>query len=134
MKIKNGALELLQKNKTLTKLFESKEIPIEVSFRLAEFARNVKPHVKLYLDMKYQLVNKFADKDSTGKIIMQNNNYMLSKHKKEFVQEFTKLCELEIDLEKPIIELGQWAQGTVNAIDIRELYPLIEFKFNTSNG
>ena len=133
MKIRNGALELLETNQTLKHLFETKEIPIETSFRLAEFAYQLKGPIEIYLSEKQKLVKRFADKDKDDKLLVQNGKYIVTKEKEQFASEYQKLTNMEIDIDKPIIELGQWAQGQISAAEIHELSVLINFTFQGYN-
>lgn len=130
MKIKNGALELLEtKQQALTNLFEADDIPIEASFRFAEFAYKLKDPVKIYIKEKDKLVKRYANKDKTGKPLIQDGQYFVTEHREKYLEEYQTLINMEIDIEKPTIQLGQWAQGKVTTKDIRDLFELIHFTF-----
>ena len=91
MKIKNGALELLETSQTLKQLFEAKNIPIETSFRLAEFIYELKGPIEVYLSEKQKLFKRFADKDQDDNLLIQNGKYIVTKEKEKFVNEYQKL-------------------------------------------
>lgn len=129
MKIKNGALEILMQNQAINELFTATDIPIEISFRLAEFAAKLKTPMEVYLKEKRKLAEKFADKTPDQKPAIESKNYIITQNAQQFQKEFETLCNLTIDVEQPIIQLGQWAQGKLNATDIRELSGLIQFTF-----
>jgi len=133
LKIKNGALELLETSQALKDLFKTKDIPIEASFRLAELAYQLKGPVEIYIAEKQKLVNRFADKNKKDKLLIENGKYVITKNKEYFVNEYQKLMDIEINIEKPTIRLGQWAQGRINATEIRELSALINFTFQENN-
>lgn len=133
MKIKNGALELLETSQVLKNLFEAKDIPIEVSFRLAEFAYKLEGPVKIYISEKQKLVKRFADRDQHNKLVVQNGQYIVTKKTEAFATEWQKLADMEIDIDKPTIQLGSWAQGKISTKDMRELSVLIRFTFQKNN-
>lgn len=132
MKIRNGALELLETSQVLKNLFEAKDIPIEISFRLAEFAYQLKGPIEIYLSEKSKLVERLADKDEKGNLLIQNGKHIVTENKEQFAKEYQKLTNIEITIDKPIVQLGQWAQGQINAAEIRELSGLIEFTFEVN--
>ena len=132
MKIRNGALELLETSQALKNLFEARDIPVEISFRLAEFAYQLRGPVEIYINEKEKLIKRYADKDKQGNLINQNGKYIVTKEKEKFTDEYRKLTDMETNINKPTIQLGQWAQGRINAAEIRELSGLIHFTFQGS--
>jgi len=58
---------------------------------------------------------------------MKDKKYTVTKNQEEFTSEYQKLLDMETNTEKPSIQLGQWAQGRINAMEIRELSTLINF-------
>ena len=102
---------------------------VEISFRLAEFACKLQDPVKIYINEKQKLLNRYADRDLDGNIIVQDGKYIITNKQQEFTEAYKKLIGMEIDIEKPTIQLGPWAQGRITALDIRELSELIHFTF-----
>ena len=114
-------------------LSKAKDIPIEISFQLAEFTYQLKGPIEIYLSEKQKLVERFADRDENNKLLIQNGKYIVTEKKEQFANEYQKLINIEIDMDKPTIQLGPWAQGRINATEIRELSVLINFTFQENN-
>lgn len=79
--------------------------------------------------MKKKLAERYADRDTDGQMHIQGGKYIITKEKEVFAKEWKKLADIEIDIEKPIIQLGPWAQGKISAKGMRDLSALIQFTF-----
>ena len=126
-------MELLETSQVLKNLFETKDIPIEVSFRLATFGKQLKEPVETYIEMKKKLAERYADRDEHGQLHVQEGKYIIIREKEAFAREWQNLADIETEIEKPIIQLGLWAQGKISAKDMRELSVLIKFTFREDN-
>jgi len=89
----------------------------------------LKGPIEVYLAEKQKLIKRYADRDENGNLIVQDGKYIVTKEKESFADEYRKLTDMEININKPTIQLGQWAQGHINTDEIRELFSLIQFTF-----
>ena len=79
--------------------------------------------------MKKKLAERYADRDEHGQLHVQEGKYIIIREKEAFAREWQNLADIETEIEKPIIQLGLWAQGKISAKDMRELSMLIQFTF-----
>jgi hypothetical protein len=81
----------------LTKL----ELPIKVAYRLGKALNELKKEHAYFLEARDKLIQKYGQKDETGKFRIENNSIRLQKGKEE---EFLKLFS-DLSSEKVVIEV-----------------------------
>jgi hypothetical protein len=113
------------------KSFINKEIPIKTTYTLSKLLRNLESEYKILIERRNDFINKYAERDDKGKIVLSDYNESGDKQvkiKEGLTEEcYKKLDELysievEIDFEPINIEL----LGDIN-ISLKDLLVLDRF-------
>ena len=129
IKVANSFFERSQEF-ALVKLCRSNQLPPKVSYWLSRILKEIIPLNKLYLEEKQKLIEKWADKDEEGKIIVQNERIFFKEHIGDFNSDITELTSIEneLSINKIEISLDKIPEGLINSYDYEELCNFIDFK------
>lgn len=131
MIIKNLVLEALTRTDILSKLLNSKDLPVRSSFQLGKLVKLLSDAIKDYTDAKQKLLEKYAERDEAGKLKVENNQYRVPPENiLQFNSDLTELLEIDIDLpmDKVKINLDNIPTGLISPVDFPFLENFIEFE------
>lgn len=128
--LKNSDLEMLTNSEGLKSLRESKDLPIEFSFKLAMLLDELQSPMKAYMKEKQKLIDKYADRDKEDKLVEHvPGQFVFTTKAQWFQKDFNELLNLEstFDCEKLKILMKDVPQGAISANDIISLVSIITF-------
>lgn len=85
-----------------------KQLPIEVSYKIAKNIRNIEQDLAIYEQERKKLIDKYVEKDSEGNPKLDDNNNYIIKDKLNWNKDVLELLSFETDVE-------------IEKIDIKEL-------------
>lgn len=127
--LKNSDIEMLVNSPGLEALKQDKDLPISFSFKLANLLGKLQPTIVAYSAQKQKLIDKYGDRDKTGKLIQENGLFRFTVKVKWFQKDFNELLNLEftLDSEKIPISMKDIPKGVISTNDILSLKPFIIF-------
>lgn len=80
----------------------SQDLAIKTQFRLNKNVDKLNGIIATFEKSKKSLIDKYADRDDKGKLLVTNNMYTFKKHNEEFNKEFNELLAIknEVYIEK----------------------------------
>lgn len=125
MKIKNVVLS--NSVSVLNKLSEM-DLDIVVACKLEENIIKFNENLQAYEKTRRKLIEKYADKDSEGKLIVKDNQYCFTneENKIKFIEEINKLDNLEKDLEFNLFKLDDFKGVRMTTLDYGRIKFMIE--------
>lgn len=125
MKIKNVVLS--NSVSVLNKLSEM-DLDIVVACKLEENIIKFNENLQAYEKTRRKLIEKYADKDSKGKLIVKDNQYCFTneENKIKFIEEINKLDNLEKDLEFNLFKLDDFKGVRMTTLDYGRIKFMIE--------
>lgn len=85
-----------------------KQLPIEVSYKIAKNIRNIEQDLAIYEQERKKLIDKYVEKDLEGNPKLDDNNNYIIKDKLNWNKDVLELLSFETDVE-------------IEKIDIKEL-------------
>lgn len=130
MKITNAFFEQNNQDSPLIKLCQCTGLPTKVSYWLSRLLQHLEPLNKTYASERKKLIEKWCDKDESGKPKEENGQYFIKEHMQEFNDEYAELLAIELGIDMKIIEipLGQLPVGVLNSFDYSKLQGIVDFK------
>lgn len=90
------------------KTLSQKQLPIQVSYKIAKNIRNIEQDLVIYERERQKLVDRYAEKDTEGKPKVNDNGNYVIKDKLNWNKDILELLNFETDVE-------------IEKIDIKEL-------------
>src|SRR5690606_34046326 len=90
------------------KALSQKQLPIQVSYKIAKNIRNIEQDLVIYEQERQKLVDRYAEKDPEGKPKVNDNGNYVIKDKLNWNKDILELLNFETDVE-------------IEKIDIKEL-------------
>lgn len=90
------------------KTLSQKQLPIQVSYKIAKNIRNIEQDLAIYERERQKLVDRYAEKDTEGKPKVNDNGNYVIKDKLNWNKDILELLNFETDVE-------------IEKIDIKEL-------------
>lgn len=90
------------------KTLSQKQLPIQVSYKIAKNIRNIEQELVIYERERQKLVDRYAEKDTEGKPKVNDNGNYVIKDKLNWNKDILELLNFETDVE-------------IEKIDIKEL-------------
>lgn len=79
-------------------------LPIEISFQIGRFFREIVKELNIYERSRMNLVDQCGEKDEMGQLILENDSYRI-RNKTKFNKEFEKLQNIDIEIDINQMEL-----------------------------
>lgn len=76
----------------------SQDLAIKTQFRLNKNVDKLNGIIATFEKSKKSLIDKYADRDDKGKLLVTNNMYTFKKHNEEFNKEFNELLAIKNDI------------------------------------
>ena len=113
-KLKLG--ELPQIYNALAELAKEK-MPTTASYKIAKLLKTIEREFAIFEEQRMKLLDKYADKDETGKFIITDNKYQFTKNGRErFDAEFEELSNLEIEVDFTPIAVNEFENAQISPI------------------
>jgi putative lipoic acid-binding regulatory protein len=116
--------------KALATLADSDKIPMDLSFKVAKLLKSLQEEMKSYDELRKKLVDKYADKDDTGQLVVNTSDrgsyHSFSEtNSAEFTAKYAELIRTEIDVDSLPSKFLQSGESLgIKAVDLVELLPL----------
>ncbi len=117
------------KNDQINKIFQNRDFPVKVKYRLARLKDRIDREMRVYAEKKQEIVNENAEKDDDGNIKTDENRNIVLKDVGKFSREMTELIseKIELDIDKIEIKLDDLPDD-FSADDINFLMNFAEIK------
>lgn len=111
---------------TLLTLTE-KEMPFSLSYKFTKILDKIETDYQYFIKKMREIINKYADKDGNGELIIKDNNIQI---KKDFIslaeKELNELNNIEVTIPDIFFTIEELKSLSIKPADLRALLPFIK--------
>lgn len=111
---------------TLSTLTE-KEMPFSLSYKFTKILDKIETDYQYFIKKMREIINKYADKDENGELIIKDNNIQI---KKDFIslaeKELNELNNIEVTIPDISFTVEELKSLSIKPADLRALLPFIK--------
>jgi hypothetical protein len=101
-----------------------KELPIKTSYLLTKLSKQINEEYKFFNDKRMELINKYAKRDDSGKVITNNENRSIL-IQEEYIEEcqikINELYDIEMDIEFESLSISIFGDISISPKDLLNL-------------
>ena len=130
MKITNNVFEALTRIDVLSRLLSCDDLPVMASYQLAKLTKVLEEEMKVYLQEKNKILDRYCKKDDDGKFIIENNSLVVHEGMMDdFNVKMKALMDIdnEIPVERVKIKIQHIPKGYISPVNFAFLENFIEF-------
>jgi uncharacterized HAD superfamily protein len=130
MKITNNVFEALTRIDVLSRLLSCDDLPVMASYQLAKLTKVLEEEMKVYLQEKNKILDRYCKKDDDGKFIIENNSLVVHEGMMDdFNVKMKALMDIdnEIPVERVKIKIQHIPKGYISPANFAFLENFIEF-------
>jgi hypothetical protein len=130
MNITNNVFETLTRTDVLAKLLNCDDLPVMASYQLAKLMKVLEEDMKVYLQEKNKILNRYCKKGEDGNFLIENNSLVVHEGMMdEFNLTMKTLMDIDnfIPMERVKIKLQHIPKGYISPANFVFFENFIEF-------